>query len=262
VIKELGGGLDEAEHQLLRQIDALPVHDYLSKVESQVITCEVEVLADAPRKMEGRAGFVSPVRKRLFELSTAAQKEILIENGYFIPRDEGVIRLREQVQRGVQVKVLTNSLASNDTGVSHAGYQRYRQALLGADIALYELRADAALSERFELGRGGACATGLHSKAATLDRKLAFVGSYNLDPRSAFINTEIGVIVHHAGFAEALAQVILEGMAPQNSWMLSLSTADIIEWHGENEVSREPKASWRKRLVARCLSLLPIERQL
>lgn len=244
------------------RIDAMPVTDYLASRVSELTWCEVEVLADAPQKMHGRAGFASPVRQRLFELSAQAQREILIENGYFIPGDEGLARLEAQVSRGVEIKVLTNSLASNDTGLSHAGYQRYRKRLLKAGVSLYELRADAAFSDEFELADGSDTQVGLHSKAATLDREVAFVGSYNLDPRSAFINTEIGVMVHDRGFAERLAMEILTGMARQNSWLLRLARDESLRWQHDTEISREPKTGLRKRLLAGLLSVLPVERQL
>jgi len=227
-----------------------------------VTWCDVEVLADAPHKAEGRDGFASPVRDRLFELNSRAEEEILIENGYFIPRDEGLRRLRERLDRGVAIKVLTNSLASNDTGLSHAGYKRYRRRLLKAGVQLFETRIDAAMAEGFELRDSQPTEVGLHSKAAAIDRRIAFVGSYNLDPRSAFINTEIGVVVYDSGFAQRLADVILRGMSRQNAWRLRLAADDTLRWQHDTEVSKEPSAHWRKRLLAAVLAYLPVERQL
>jgi putative cardiolipin synthase len=262
VMDELEVGLNDDQLALLKRIESVVADDFLDRRERDVTWCPVEVLADAPQKMEGRDGFASPVRERLFELNSNAEDEILIENGYFIPRDEGLQRMRARINRGVTVKVLTNSLASNDTGLSHAGYKRYRYRLLKAGVQLFETRIDAALAEDFELSDAQATQVGLHSKAATIDRQIAFVGSYNLDPRSAFINTEIGVIVHNAEFANRLAGVILAGMSRQNAWWLRLAADDTLRWQHDTEISKEPKAHWRKRLLAGVLGVLPVERQL
>ena len=260
VLKALQEGLSDQDRVLFERIDDLPTKQYLADQEFKAHWCDVEVLADAPRKMEGRAGFVSPLRRRLFELSDAARQEILIENGYFIPGEEGLEQLRQQTARGVQVKVLTNSLASNDTGLSHAGYRRYRERLLRAGVELYELRVDAALPQN--AGTQTGMQVGLHSKAATMDRTFAFVGSYNLDPRSATINTEIGVVVHDEQFAQELTEFILLGMARSNSWWLRLAADDTLQWQHDSHVGNEPPVPWRKRLLVGLLSVLPIERQL
>lgn len=262
VMEELEVGLDDQQQALLKRIESVPSDKYLDRRAGDVSWCPVEVLADAPHKMAGRDGFVSPVRERLFELNNEAREEILIENGYFIPRAEGLRRLGAQIERGVRVQVLTNSLASNDTGLSHAGYKRYRYRLLEAGVRLFETRRDAALGTDFELSDTPSTDVGLHSKAATIDRKVAFVGSYNLDPRSAFINTEIGVVVYHAGFSERLAAVILAAMSKDNSWSLSVAPDDTLRWQHHVERSSEPPAKWTKRFLARLLGMLPVERQL
>ena len=262
IMAELLEGLHEQDLKVLQRIDALSRAEFMAERQHAFCWCPVEVLADAPHKMHGHAGFVSPVRQRLLELDAMADSEVLIENGYFIPGDDGLLRLREQLQRGVRVRVLTNSLASNDTGLSHAGYKRYRQRLLEAGVELYETRRDAALGAWFELGDHPATAVGLHSKAATIDRQIAFVGSYNLDPRSAFINTEIGLVVHHAGFAEQLAQTIEQAMTAANAWRLELDAGRALLWRNEETLRQEPAAHWRKRIAAGLLSYLPVERQL
>jgi len=262
VMHELVEGLSREERQILARIDALDCSDFMSECAADLAWCSVEVLADAPQKMDGRAGFESPVRQRLFELNSSAEQEVLIENGYFIPRDEGLARLHKQLQRDVKIKVLTNSLASNDTGLSHAGYRRYRQQLLEAGVELYETRIDAALGAEFELNDRLPTSVGLHSKAATIDRQIGFVGSYNLDPRSAFINTEIGLVVHDVSFAAKLATVIEQGMAAENAWRLGLQADGALYWQHEQLQTKEPKAHWRKRLLAGLLAYLPVERQL
>ena len=124
--------------------------------------------------------------------------------------------------RSVKVKILTHSPAANDNGLSHAGYKKYRKALLTAGAELFELRPDAQLRDQFKLTGLQVNTINLHSKAAVFDRKVGLVGSYNLDPRSRNINTEIGVLIHDAVFAGQLADVIIRGMLPENSWRLKL----------------------------------------
>ena len=262
VLDELKVGLGEHDLAVYQRIEQLDIAAFVARCSHEMVFCHVEVLSDSPQKMFGHAGFVSPVRERLFELTEQACEEVLIENGYFIPGEEGLQRLQQQLQRGVAVKVLTNSLASNDTGLSHAGYQRYRRRLLKAGIALYEYRDDAEDGGHYELIGLRESNVGLHSKAATLDRKLAFVGSYNLDPRSAFINTEIGVIVHDPAFSENLARAIEQGMQRANSWWVRLAPDDSLRWQHAAGLSREPNAGYRKRLLAMLLAMLPVERQL
>jgi putative cardiolipin synthase len=99
----------------------------------------------------------------------------------------------------------------------------------------------------------------LHTKAAVIDEKIAVVGSFNLDPRSNYINTETSVIVHDEKFAKALASVLHTGVQIDNSWRLALDGRNRIEWHGSTGVQREPRATFRKRLTARILAWLPVE---
>ena len=239
---QLEEGLADEERALLAQIESLLTPDYLQTQQELMTWCPVEVLADSPIKAAGEKDFASPVRERLFLEAYNAKHELLIENGYFIPRDEGMRRLTETVQRGVHVQVLTNSLASNDTGISHAGYKRYRTGLMQAGVALYELRADADLAKDFELARRPDTSVSLHSKAAVIDRHVTFVGSYNLDPRSAFINTEIGLLIYDQAFAEQCAAFIKDGMQPNNCWRVSLTSNKTLRWQHEITLDHEPPA--------------------
>lgn len=263
IMSDLLADLSVWDKRVFHLVDQIPLQGALEPIHARLRNCAVEVLADTPSKLEPSGGYISPVRQKLFSLSNQAQTEILVENGYFVPSGEGVERLAQQAERGVDICVVTNSLASNDTGLSHAGYKRYRKALLRNGVELFELRADAALGQDFELNEGQVTATGLHSKAASLDREIAFVGSYNLDPRSAFINTEIGVVIYDSVIASELAQEILDMAKPVNSWRLSLSADDDLHWqHALLETDSEPRASWWKSFLATVLAWLPVERQL
>ena len=160
------------------------------------------------------------------------------------------------VKRGVRVTVLTNSLAATDVGAVHAGYQRYRKALLEAGVRLYELKPEAIEHEREKRGGGitGSRAS-LHAKTFIFDRRAVFIGSLNLDPRSIQLNTEIGLVCESAPLAEDLAGR-LEQNVDQIAWRLEL-VADAsgnkhIVWvetgaGGVRQLTEEPEVStWRK----------------
>lgn len=222
-------------------------------------------ISRAPRDTEGHlvpqfAKFDSPV-----------QHELLIVSPYFVPGDSGVAWLGGLVKRGVRVTVLTNSLAATDVGAVHAGYQRYRKALLDAGVGLYELKPDAMEHQR-EMRGGGITGSraSLHAKTYVFDRRAVFIGSLNLDPRSIQLNTEIGLVCESPPLAEDLAGTIEQNL-DRIAWRLEL-VADAsgnkhIVWvetgaGGVRQLTEEPGvSSWRKFSVW-FLGLLPIESQL
>lgn len=208
------------------------------------------------------------------------ESELLVVSPYFVPGDEGVASLRRLRQRGVKVRIITNSLASTDVVSVHSGYQRYRKPLLEAGVELYELKPSAAQKQDEAAKRRGDTAHGvsgskraaLHAKSLVVDRRTLFVGSMNLDPRSLFLNTEIGVILEMPEMARALMQRF-EAELPGVSYRLALAPADSagagqrVQWIAladgrEVRYGEEPGASFWRRLEAGFLSLLPIESQL
>jgi cardiolipin synthase C len=231
------------------------------------------LLYDDPAKI-GRApedteGHLLP---QFANLGAHIQKEVLILSPYFIPGDAGVAWMRALVERGVRVTVLTNSLAATDVGAVHAGYQRYRKALLEAGVRLYELKPDAikhAPAKHEQKGLGSSRAS-LHAKTFVFDRSAVFIGSLNLDPRSVQLNTEIGLVCESKPMAEQMAGE-LEKSLDQIAWRLELidpaSGSARIAWvetgpGGERRLMEEPGVSgWRKFSVW-FLGLLPIESQL
>jgi putative cardiolipin synthase len=196
----------------------------------------------------------------------------LIVSPYFVPGDAGVAWLSGLVTQGVQVTVLTNSLAASDVSAVHAGYKRYRKALVAAGVRLYELRPDAAPGGLRKAAKGSLSGSraSLHAKTFIFDRRAVFIGSLNLDPRSVGLNTEIGVVCQSVPMAEAMHDAI-ERHIDQNAWRLALDpdahgTAQLV-WvetgpDGVRRLGEEPQVSaWRKFSVW-FLGLLPIESQL
>jgi putative cardiolipin synthase len=223
-------------------------------------------ISRAPEDTEGH------LLSQFASLDSQVKNELLIISPYFVPGEKGVAWLRGLVNRDVRVTVLTNSLAATDVGAVHAGYQRYREALLEAGVRLYEVKPDAIEYARAKRGKGGISGSraSLHAKTFVFDRRSVFIGSLNLDPRSIQLNTEIGLVCESAPLAEELAGR-LEQNLDKIAWRLEL-VADVsgnkrIVWvetgaEGIRQRMEEPEVStWRKFSVW-FLGLLPIESQL
>jgi putative cardiolipin synthase len=235
----------------------------LEKLRARLVWAPVRVLYDDPSKVEDRA--VRGIAGELEDLGTNARSEILIENAYFVPRDRLVKLLSDAVARGVRVRVLTNSLASNDVAAVYAGYKRTRKELLRNGVELHELRPDSAMKEEWSLLSTQSRA-GLHAKTAVFDRRWSVIGSYNLDPRSADINTELVLLVDSPAFAARLVEFVDTGADPANSYRVQLEDGD-LRWTAERPDgsivhTRAPETSWWQRLTVGMIALLPIRSQL
>ena len=135
------------------------------------------------------------------------KREVFLVSPYFVPGKEGVALLAAARARGPRVVVITNSLASTDGVPVHSGYQRYRKALLQAGVELYEMKptgGGAGGSGGSLRGSGGSSGASLHAKTFAFDRRIGFIGSYNLDPRSSRLNTEMGVLFDSPALAKRL----------------------------------------------------------
>lgn len=224
-------------------------------------TDAVSIMADPPGKGRDRPhlpGMLEAVHGAL----RVAQGRVLLISPYFVPGRRGARVLSTLARRGVRVSVLTNSLAATDVLAVHGGYARYRRRLLRAGVELHELKRGGQQG-RSLFGSGGAS---LHTKAFAVDNELAFVGSFNLDPRSAYLNTEMGTFVRHPVLAGELCEEFQRLIDPIRSWTVSLAGrrlawSDRID--GQSRVlRREPDSSLVRRILARVLGWLPIERQL
>jgi putative cardiolipin synthase len=221
----------------------------LEAIPDRMITGRSWVLYDAPAT--DRRSRPQQLYDTLADaVKEVTKKEILIASAYFVPQHEFVDSTLEAVDRGVEVRILTNSLASNPGTVSHAGYKRYRRALLLAGADLYELRHDAKDKSRYETAPRQGNFLGLHTKSIVVDRKYSFVGSLNIDPRSAIMNTEVGIIVESEELAEQVIAAIERDMTPENSWHVVLNDKKKVEWvSGDEVLHREPARGGKQRFV-------------
>lgn len=199
--------------------------------------------------------------RRLGRLDT----ELLIESPYFVPRDRGVARMRALHDQGVRIRILTNSLASNDVLAAHGGYADRRKQVLQSGVELYELRADAGVIRK-RIAFFGAKAA-LHAKVLVFDRQDVFIGSLNLDPRSSDINTEAGLYVESPELAAQVVAWMDEGVLPENSYRVRLDEDGKLSWVTRDDgrevvYHQDPESTAWQRFTAGLIGLLPIEDQL
>ena len=188
---------------------------------------------------------IDPLGKVLRE----AEKGIHIVNAYIIPEQDFIDAIQRISQRGVSVRILTNSLSSHDVPAVNSHYAPWRKPIVASGAELYELRSDAGI-------QSGICDTpptragfvGLHSKAMVVDREWSYIGSMNFDPRSAALNSEMGVIVRSPGLGEALARLIERDMRPANSWQVTLDQEGRLQWTNDTKtVHRQPaRNAWQR----------------
>jgi len=223
--------------------------------------CPVRLLADEPGKVETLADdAIEGLFGQLLGAMGEPVRTLDLVSPYFVPGEAGVRRLASLVERGVRVRVLTNSLAATDVPAVHAGYARWRVELLRRGIELHELRPDATVRRRRRPRTRSGGAASLHAKTFAVDGERIFVGSFNLDPRSVALNTEIGLLVESAALASRLG-LALDDIHPHVAWRVQLDAAGALHWIGEPGWSgrREPAASMRRRLLAWMFSVLRID---
>lgn len=206
----------------------------------------------------------------LLALVRKTRRDLLVVSPYFVPGPDMMEAFRGARQRGVRVRILTNSLASNDAPLAHAGYARHRKALLEMGVELYEMRSTAA-SVRSAFGSGstggggpsgstGASRAMLHSKLLVVDGHLVAVGSMNLDLRSQLQNTEIALLIASREFGRLATQSIDEGLQ-DGSWRVELDKDGELVWRASEDSERgdehsEPDASWGLRLMLKLIGPL------
>lgn len=229
------------------------------------------LVADAPEKA-GDAGKRRGLRMAptLAGMINGAQRELLMMSPYFIPSDANITDLVALSSRGVAVSVLTNSLAATDEIAVYAKYAPHRRPLLAGGVKLFELRPEPGAAAA-EGQHGQSSGVSLHAKAVVVDGHVTFVGSMNLDPRSALVNTEMGLIVDNVALAKAVSDFFAAAIRPENAFELQLdhgsgktSRPGHVVWligDGDKlrQVEDEPETSSSLRLKMRFLRLLPID---
>ena len=169
------------------------------------------IVDDHPDKVTtSTANTETHLAPQLREVVGKTKRELFLVSPYFVPGKQGVDLLAGVHQRGVRVVVITNSLASTDGVMVHSKYQLYRKALLEAGVELYEIKPTAGALKETASGQlprtSGSGSASLHAKTFAFDRRIGFIGSYNLDPRSSKLNTEMGVLFNCPALAKRLPE--------------------------------------------------------
>jgi putative cardiolipin synthase len=239
--------------------------DKLERDLSAFIWAPYKLAFDLPEKTQTNSPKdAARMRQLLVDAFDNASHEVILISPYFVPRLTGIRRFQELRNRGVDVTVLTNSLASNNQIYAHGGYAPVRKALLRMGVRLFELRADALVVGGKHMNVNSTRAT-LHTKAFAIDRKHLFIGSFNFDPRSANINTEMGVFIDSPELAESFVKGARLHI-PRQSYEVMLGNKGALRWRStgkEDEVilTREPQAAFWHRLAGHVARLLPIRGQ-
>lgn len=222
----------------------------------------IRVVSDPPDKWLQRRARPIGLADELREAIDRAEREVVLISPYFVPGREGIAWLRRLEKRGVQVRVLTNSINATDIPAVHGGYAHYRLRLLRAGIEINELKRSSRL--RLESPFRGSSRASLHTKAVVIDGRVAFVGSFNLDPRSTWINTEMGVFVDDPRFAARVRSGYERSLGGDHSYRLALEggRGGRVVWYDLQDgqprrQTREPTSSWSRRFIALLARIVP-----
>lgn len=270
VLEKLREKIKQAEEEVIKTPYAAAFeetwNEYIEKTEDNFEWAPYQIVFDSPDKADKKkaadaASIITPLK----EAVESATKELTIVSPYFVPMKSGIEYLTEIQSSGIQVIIITNSLAANNHGIVHSGYAPSRKPLLKSGIKIYEVRADAIISGVDRGGSGAALAT-LHTKAFLVDQKRFFLGSFNWDPRSANINTEMGVIIDSPELGAWAANEVDQALDDM-TYEVVLNEDGKLRWidrRGEEEVwfDKEPQTSWWRRFSVGFMRILPVKGQL
>ncbi|MCQ0986087.1 phospholipase D family protein [Jiella marina] len=275
---------DPSARRYVQRVETLPLVSDLLEGTLEFEWAVVSMISDEPAKGLGRASRRSHLLTRLEESMGPVTRELGLVSGYFVPGSRGARYFADLAASGVSITVLTNGYAAADVSLVHAGYAPYRHRLVAAGVRLLEMRpqsgsrtlADGPSKKGSRIGvasrlRGTgtgsfaalrAGATTLHAKTFTVDRERLFVGSFNLDPRSFRLNTELGFVIESPALASRLAEA-LDTQAPQNAYEVLLGPDGKLIWKtrqgsADTVLTREPGMNVFDRLLIALASRLPI----
>ena len=234
---------------------------------------KAEVVKDSPDKIKSKAKRKEHLNFQLIQHLEQPEKNVDLISAYFVPEKKGAKMLTDLAKDGVKVRVLTNSFKANDVAVVHAFYGKYRQNLLEHGVQLYEFlpalnkndldKNTEDLAKKAKVSIKGLSRSSLHAKLMALDEKQVFIGSFNFDPRSAYLNTEIGVLLNSPPLAQAVHTTMDENLS-KYAYKLVLDANKKITWQRQTPqgpviYTKEPRMKWWQRAGIKMLSWLPIE---
>ncbi|ENN6006936.1 phospholipase D family protein [Acinetobacter baumannii] len=233
---------------------------------------KAEVVKDSPDKIRSKAKKEEHLNFQLINHLEKPESNVDLISAYFIPEKQGAKILSTLAKEGVEVRVLTNSFKANDVAVVHAFYGKYRKELLKNGVQLYEFlptpdkrdlnKNTDELATKAKVNMKGLSRSSLHTKLMALDEQV-FIGSFNFDPRSAYLNTEIGVILDSPSLAKTIHHTMDENLN-KYAYKLKLDPNNHIYWQQETPkgpviYKKEPEMKWWQKAGMKLLSWLPLE---
>ncbi|MEZ7517830.1 phospholipase D family protein [Psychrobacter sp. NPDC078370] len=226
---------------------------------------DMQFLSDDVGKLSKSVSSETNLVHQLRTLLGSPTKKLTIISSYFVPTKDGVDTLVKLAESGVDIKILTNSFDATDVTAVHSGYSQWRPSLLRSGVKIYELKSTAAEEKRDnKLWRARSqSSTSLHAKTFAVDDYQVFIGSYNVDPRSANINTEMGVIINDDELARQLHGALSDDLLNQ-AYEVKLLDNGSLEWHtmedGKEVVyESEPRVDMSDHIWLTIMSWLPID---
>ncbi|CAA0094114.1 Cardiolipin synthase C [Halioglobus japonicus] len=247
MLKEYARNPDNFAPEVRSALEQLSLR--FSELAQHLVWGHVVFISDAPGKNDNRFRLDGSGESTdgLIEMVAQARESILIQSPYLVMPDGGIELFSELVRRGVRIRISTNSLASTDNLMAFSGYYKQREALLNAGVEIFEFRPDAPVRQQLiQRQQTSNSIFAIHAKSLLVDGKKVYIGTFNLDPRSANLNTEVGIVMDNAQLGLLLQDSIETDMTPQNSWEITPS------FNPDNQVS------WFRRMQLMFYSLLPM----
>ncbi len=249
-------------------VESLRESPFIAQLEQGSIDFEwlnVRMVSDDPRKGLGEAEKETLLLQQFQDIIGNPTVDVELISPYFVPTEAGVEAFAWLVRQGVEVKVLTNSLSATDVSAVHAGYAKRRKALLKSGVTLYEMQRHPTQVKKMKRKKRflGSSGSSLHAKTFSVDRKHVFVGSFNFDPRSANLNTELGFVIDSPRLAKRINQAFYDEI-PAHAYQVKITANGRIYWTEQRDVgvriyTSEPNSSVWRRISVRLFSWLPIE---
>jgi putative cardiolipin synthase len=270
--QQLEARLMQAKSQLAaaKYMAAVDHNAFIAKLEAGKLAFDwvpVQVAYDPPSKASGEAGAAQLLVTQLTNTMGNPRKQLDVISPYFVPGKLGTDTFCAIARSGIPVRIITNSLAANDVVAVHSGYAKWRQGLLDCGVRLYELKPSGELGQPNGSGgwkRSGQSSASLHGKVFSMDRQRAFVGSFNLDPRSVTLNTEMGFIIDSPALAGAISDALDRRVAAGAYEVRRRADGKGLEWieqvdGREVKYFDEPAASAARSWSSWILAHLPID---
>ena len=254
--------------------DPKAIEAEMARLSEELLWGQATLLVDAVPEKDGKSQTHAELDKTGVTLARLAKEStdvVHIQSAYLVLLDGGFEAFNDMTSRGVTLKLATNSMASNNHLTAFVGYGKQRKKMIETGAQVYEMRPDASSEQALftaEQLEEHKTTFGLHAKTSVFDRKITFVGSFNLDPRSVDLNTEIGLLVESEALANAVADSIENDIAAGNSWQVILKDDGKVEWITvvdgviTAETETEPMTSAARRAEAKALALVPDDAEL